>query len=191
MQWIKLPVGLASSPIARKVEQRYGLVGYARLLKVIETWACSRDASLGVVELPMEDWQGLLHATPADVRLFFNYLTTASWLTWSEPAPGSLRVTLRHCIDWIPEAELGLYAKPEQWAAWAQSELGMTAADALDPYTFGLFRHWCASNVTVNDAMAALTSRLDRGESVTPAGLHDELISQRRRRLERAKEQIA
>lgn len=191
MQWVKLPLGLSSTPVARKVEQRYGLVGYARLLKVIEAWASSRDASLGVIELPMEDWQGLLHGTPADIRLFFNYLTTANWLIWSEPTPGSLRVTLRHCIDWIPDAELGLYAKPEQWAAWAQSELGLTAEAALDPYTFGLFRHWCASNVTVNDAMQALTSRLEREQGITPAALHDELISQRRARLERAKEHRA
>lgn len=191
MQWVKLPVGLSGTAVARKVEQRFGLVGYARLLKVIEAWAVSRDASLGVVELPIEDWQSQLQASPVDVKGFFNYLAAANWVIWKEASPGSLRVTLRHCIDWIPDAELGLYAKPEQWAAWAQSELGLPPSDALDPYVFGFFRHWCASNVTVNDAMEALTSRLERNMSIAPADLHDELINQRRQRLQRAKEQLS
>lgn len=183
-----MPVGLSTFPIALKVEQRFGLAGYARLHKLVEAWAASRDCTLGVVELGLEEWQDRLQASPADIKQFLNYLAAAEWLAWSEPDNGSLRVTLRQCIDWLPESELGLYATAAQWVVWSQSELGLSNAEVSDPYVLRLFRHWCASNVTVADAMEALTGCIERGVRCTPTNLHDELISLRGRRIARAKE---
>lgn len=190
MQWLRLPADLSAQVIARKVEQRFGLQGFARLVKVLELLAASPYRDACVIELPASDWLDALAIGRADFDEFLTYLAKADWLTVEQAdEPGApLRVTLLQVGDLLPGAgELKLFTKACQWQAWCVAELGMPKDATTDPYVQQLFRRWCASNVTVTEADEAVAAAIAKQASLHPSALHAELQAIRAARLEKAK----
>lgn len=187
--WVRLPAGLSAQTVARKVEQRFGLAGFARLVKVLELLAASDYRDAGVIELPASDWLEALQLNRIDLDAFLAYLAAANWLHIDAIEPGQpLRVTLLQAGALLPTAEdPQLFTKACQWAVWCVAELGMPPDLTKDPYTQQLYRRWCASNVTVSEMQTAVQAAIAKQSSLGASVLHEELQQVRRQRLEKAK----
>lgn len=190
MSWVRLPADFSAQVTVRKVEQRFGLIGFARLVKLLELLAASPARDLCVIELAPSDWLEALQIGRSDLDAFLLYLSTANWLTYDAgEEPGApLRVTLLQAGSLLPSAEdPQLYTKACQWAAWCTAELGMPPDLTKNPYTQQLFRRWCASNVTVLEMQGAVQAAIAKQGSLGASALHDELQLIRRQRLEEAR----
>lgn len=190
MTWLRLPADLSTQTTVRKVEQRFGLPGFARLVKLLELLAASPYRDACVIELAASDWLEALQIGRADFDAFLAYLAAANWLTvdTSEEPGAPLRVTLLQAGALLPTAlDPQLFTKACQWSAWCVAELGMPPALTKDPYNQQLFRRWCASNVTVLEAADAVQAAIAKQNSLSPAALHDELQLIRRARLDKAR----
>lgn len=191
MSWVKLPADLSAQPLARKVEQRFGLVGFARLVKLLELLAASAERDACVIALPASDWEEALQVGRADLDTFLAYLEAAGWLSRDQGAePGApLRVTLLQAETLLPAAtDPQLFSRANQWAQWCTAELGMPPGVTSDPYTLQLFRRWCASNVTLDEMQEAVQLAIAKHNSLKPTDLHEMLQAVRRTRLERARQ---
>ena len=190
MLWVRLPGDLSAQPLMRKVEQRFGLAGYARLVKLLELLAASPFRDSCLIEMPASDWFEALRCGREEFDAFLAYLAAANWLTIEQDAEtgAPLRVTLLLADSLLPTADdPQLYTKPCQWAAWCVAELGMPQSLTTDPYNQQLYRRWCASNVTILEMQAAVQNAVSRQNSLSPQVLHEELQVIRRQRLDKAK----
>lgn len=189
MPALNLPFGFSTSVIASRIEKRYGLAGFARLIKLLEILASSDTASGGIVPLPRSDWRDALRCTDEELYDFLGTLMRCSWLTFSEgDEPGApLVVVFCHADDYLPMAEPLLFSAPDQWVFWCETELNMRREVTGDPLTLGLFRRWCASNVTVTEMHQACEEAAPHHSELTPGVLHAQLQAVRRVRLEKAR----
>jgi hypothetical protein len=181
---------LSNQPLTRKVEQRFGLPGFARLVKLLELLAASPCRDAGLIEMPVSDWLEALRCGREEFDTFLAYLTAANWLTVEQDAEAGapLRVTLLLAESLLPTADSPqLYTKPCQWAAWCVVELGMPPSLSTDPYNQQLYRRWCASNVTTLEMQAAVHNAVKGKNSLSPQVLHEELQLIRRQRLDKAR----
>ena len=85
---LSLPPSFSSRPIVRKIEQRFGLPGFARLLKLLEQLAESPSPESGVIELPASDWREVLQVGQLELHVFLAYLASDGFLAL-EPDPES------------------------------------------------------------------------------------------------------
>lgn len=184
---INLPPNFSALPIVLKVEQRFGLGGFAHLVKLLELFAVSPSRDAGLIELSVSDWHEALQTGPAGLPVFLAYLEAAGWLTQEQDAePGApLRVTLSDFAAFLPVLELPRVAN--DWRLWFTAELSMPDAHAKDPYTQALFRRWCATNVTLEEMNAAVELAIQAGAAPTPSNLHNFLMTVRKDKLERAR----
>lgn len=190
MPALSLPPHFSTLPIVLKVEQRFGLTGYARLIKLLELFAASPSHSAGVIELSANDWRDGLQAGPLELSLFLDYLAQDGWLSQTQPdEPGALlRVTLADPGAFLPaQAEPELLKTADQWCAWFDVELGMPALTSNDPYVTQLFRRWVATNVTTVEVEAAIELARRANVGPSPAALHDFLKTVRNTKIERAR----
>ena len=190
MAWLRLTADLSAQATVRKVEQRFGLQGFARLVKILELLAASPYRDACVIELPPSDWLEALQIGRSDLDAFLAYLAAANWLTLdtSEEQGAPLRVTLLQVGALLPTAvDPQLFDMACQSAAWCIAELGPPPELTKDPYNQQLFRRWCASNVTVLEAHDAVQAAIAKQNSLSPSALHDELQVIRRKRLEKAR----
>ena len=184
---LNLPPNFSALPIVLKVEQRFGMAGFARLIKLLELFASSPSRHSGVIELPISDWVDALQAGPQDVNEFLAYLAKAEWLSVEQgEEPGSpLRITLTAFEVFLPPLELPKIA--DQWRRWFEVELSLPPLLAKDPYTQDLFRRWCASNVTIDDMELAIELARKANTAPSPTALHDFLKTVRTTKIERAR----
>lgn len=184
---LNLPFDFSALPIVLKVEQRFGLPGFARLIKLLELFASSPSRESGVIELPISDWVDALQAGAEDINTFLAYLAKAEWLALEQgEEPGApLRVTLAAFADFLPPLELPKIA--DQWRRWFEYELSMPPLLGKDPYTQDLFRRWCASNVTINDMELAIELARNANTAPSPPALHEFLKTVRNTKIERAR----
>ena len=187
MPALNLPCDFSGLPIVLKVEQRFGLAGYARLIKLLELFAASPLRDAGVIELPVSDWGDALQAGPHDVTTFLAYLAKADWLTveQSEEPGAPLRVTLTTFAEFLPPLELPKIA--DQWRRWFEFELSMPPLLGKDPYTQDLFRRWCATNVTIEEMELAIELARNANTAASPPALHEFLKTVRNTKIERAR----
>jgi hypothetical protein len=189
MPAFSLPSNFSASAVATRIESRYGLAGFARLIKLLEILATSDTASGGVVPLPRSDWRDALGVTDDELYDFLGALMRSGWLSYSEgDEPGApLVVVFCQADDYLPQAEPLLFTSPDQWVFWCGTELNMRREVTGDPLTLGLFRRWCASNVTVTEMLQACEEAAPHHFELTPGVLHTQLQSVRRVRLEKAR----
>lgn len=189
MSALSLPSHFSSIILVGRVEKRFGLVGFARLIKLLELLGASDHASGGVVPLPKSDWLDALQASPEELHDFLNFLSKAGWLTYSEgEEPGApLVISFLKADDFLPEPAPILFAAADQWVFWCETELNMRREVTTDPSSQALFRRWCASNVTVTEMLQACEEAAPGHTILTPSVLHAQLQIVRRARLERAK----
>lgn len=189
MTLLNLPSSFSASQIACRVEKRFGLSGFARLIKLLELLGSSDHATGGVVPLPKSDWLDALQASAEELHELLNFLSKAGWLSYSEgDEPGApLVVDFLKADDFLPSAEPILFAAADQWVFWCETELNMRREVTSDPNSQGLFRRWCASNVTVTEMLQACEEAAPTNPQLTPSVLHAQLQTVRRARLERAR----
>jgi len=182
-----LPAQFSALPIVLKVEQRFGLAGFARLIKLLELFACSPSREVGTIELPISDWGDALQVGPQDLGSLLDYLAKADWLTLEqgEESGAPLRVTLTDYATFLPPLELPKIA--DQWRRWFEFELNMPPLLGKDPYTQDLFRRWCASNVTIEEMELAVELARTANTAPSPPALHEFLKTVRNTKLERAR----
>jgi len=187
MPTFSLSGDFSALPIVLKVEQRFGLPGYARLIKLLELFASSPSRDAGVIELPVSDWVDALQAGPQDVNALLAYLAKADWLTLDQgEEPGApLRVTLADYATFLPPLELPKIA--DQWRRWFEFELSMPPLLGKDPYTQDLFRRWCATNVTIEEMELAIELARNANTAPSPPALHEFLKTVRNTKIERAR----
>lgn len=179
------PVGLSEMVIGRKIEQRFGLLGLARLLKVVELVGERADASTAapVAVIAWGDFLAALHCDQEAAGDFLSYCEHARVLDRGND-DGRLRITLVGELAArlappvsVTAAASGrqLFDSEKQWAEWFKSELTCPPYLANDPVTRQLFRRWCATNVTTDEVEAATERAIKAGEAPHPAVLHDHL----------------
>lgn len=186
---IKLPADFSSNPVVLKVEQKFGLAGMARMIKVLELLAVSSGRSSGVIELLPKQWHEALQLSPVSLGPFITYLSHAGWLKAEQSTDSSvpLRVTVLDFLPFLAIADAPeLFADPEQWSAWCSHELGMPPSLATAPESVRLFRRWCATNVTVNEVEAAIELAVKASEAPSLTALHKHLKTVRTTKIEQA-----
>lgn len=195
MRGFRVPAGLSALVIARKVEQRFGLPGFARLVKLVELVADADTVPAPAAALVA--WADLLEALVADQAAageFLDYLEAAAVL---ERAGGEGRVRLTLTGELAAMlADLPLEAAPappalftrvQQWVDWFLAEFACPPYLANDPASRNLFARWIATNVTTDEAAAAVQLAVEAREAPTPAVLHDHLRAVRAAKIERAR----
>lgn len=179
------PVGLSEMVIGRKVEQRFGLLGLARLLKLVElvTERADKAAPSLTALVAWGDFLAALHCDQEAAGEFLSYCDHARVLDRGTE-DGRLRLTLvgelaaRLVPVEAPAQAVGerqLFATDKQWAEWFKADLNCPPYLVNDTATRQLFRRWCATNVTTDEVEAATARAIKAGEAPRPAVLHDHL----------------
>ncbi|NKF30436.1 hypothetical protein HER21_28620 [Pseudomonas sp. BGM005] len=189
MPMISLPANFSAQPVVSRVQHRFGLAGYARLVKMLELLGSNDPAGGGVVPLPKSDWVAALQVTAEELHEFLSFLARGGWLSYSEgDEPGApLVVHFLKADEFLPYAEPLLFSAPDQWVFWCETELNMRREVTSDPASQALFRRWCASNVTVAEMLQACEEAAPQHDQLTPSVLHAQLQAVRRERLDKAK----
>lgn len=179
------PVGLSEMVIGRKVEQRFGLLGLGRLLKLVELVMERADSSTKAptAVLAWGDFLAALHCNQEDAGEFLSYCDHARVLDRGDE-DGRLRLTLvgelvaRLVPADAPAQAVGerqLFTTDKQWVEWFKSDLNCPPYLLNDSATRQLFRRWCVTNVTVDEVEAASVRAIKAGEEPHPAVLHGHL----------------
>lgn len=187
--------GLSSLVIVRKLEQRFGVVGFGRLIKVLELVG---EVSLRVANEPFViAWADVLEGLQADDTKaweFFTYCEKAGALRVTREE-GRLQVTLCGELDALmanaPVASVMpvpvLFESDDQWAEWFAADLNCPPHLASDAQTRRIYLRWCATNVTVAEVEAAIELAIGDGRAPLPAVLHEYLKTVRNNKIERAR----
>lgn len=181
------PVGLSEMVIGRKVEQRFGLLGLARLLKLVELVMERVDRSTTVpgmsAVVAWGDFLAALHCSQEEAGEFLSYCDHARVLDRGNE-DGRLRLTLvgelvaRLVPAEAPPLAVGarqLFDSDKQWAEWFKADLNCPPYLLNDSATRQLFRRWVATNVTTDEVEAAIDRAIKASEAPHPAVLHDHL----------------
>lgn len=188
--------GLSGSVIVRKVEQRFGFPGYARLIKLLELMSVAGPVVEGApVVMPWADVLEVLQTGDMHAREFLKYCEDAKALRVTRD-DGRFQVTLfgelaalMASAPTVPAVVAGpvLFETDEQWADWFATDLDCPPYLVNDASTRQLFRRWCATNVTVAEVEAAIELAIKAKEESHPAALHDHLKTVRNTKIERAR----
>lgn len=190
MSWAKLSGAFSAQVAVRKVEQRFGLVGFARMVKLVELLATSSTRAAGSISMRPSDWLDALQIHRPELDEFLAYLQAAGWLTVEQGGePGApLTVVLANAALYLPDSsDPQLFTEAAQWADWCAVELAAPAWLINDPHTQQLFRRWCASNVTTREMAEAVQRALSASAQLSPTELHEQLQIVRRQRLQAAR----
>lgn len=188
--------GLSGLVIVRKIEQRFGFPGYARLIKLLELVSAAGPIVDGQsIAVPWADVLEILQVGDMRAREFLMYCEEAKALRVTRDG-GKFHVTLcgelAALMASAPTAP-GLPAGPvlfeteDQWAEWFAADLNCPPFLANDACTRQLFRRWCATNVTVAEVEAAVELANEAKEEPHPAALHGHLKTVRNTKIERAR----
>lgn len=193
MSTAAFPVGLSEMVIGRKVEQRFGLLGLARLLKLVELVTSRADTSISTptAVVAWGDFLAALQCNQEDAGEFLSYCDHARVLDRGSE-DGRLRLTLvgelvaRLAPPNDPARCLGdrlLFHTDKQWSDWFKADLNCPPYLVNDPATRRLFKRWCVSNVTTDEVEKATASAIKAGEAPHPAVLNDYLKALRIEKL--------
>lgn len=162
---------LSENSTAQALISRLGLVGFARLIKIVEE--CT-DA--GQVAMSWSDWLSTLACT----RDQFDELLTvldklgAFRASQAEGVSAPLMLSMGQPLQFLlakPDPATVVFTKAAQWADWMAVELAAPNWCVTDPDSQELFRRWCASNVTLAEMQQA-AELAAQVPDLTPNGLH-------------------
>lgn len=184
---LNLGGGFSARPEVRKVEQKFGLAGMARMVKLLELLEQSPARDVGVVELALSDWQEALQQGSTLLMPFLVYLAQAGWLSFEQlesSGTSPLRVTITNHRQYLFASPL--YVDPAQWQGWFAAELSTPEAVTGAAETLILFKRWCATNVTTTEVEAAIELAIQARQAPTPGVLHEHLKTVRKLKIEQA-----
>ena len=187
------PVGLSDMVIGRKIEQRFGLLGLGRLLKLVELVTERADkASISLTAVvAWGDFLAALHCDQDTAVEFLSYCDHARVLDRSAE-DGRLRLTLvgelvaRLVPAEAPAQAVGdrqLFTTAKQWVDWFKVDLNCPPYLLNDTATRQLFRRWCVNNITTDEVEAATARAIKAGEAPHPAVLYAHLKALRGEKL--------
>lgn len=187
------PVGLSEMVIGRKVEQRFGLLGLGRLLKLIElvTERADKTISTPTALVAWGDFLSALHCDQEAAADFLAYCDHARVIDRGDE-DGRLRLTLvGELVAKLVPADAPaviagsrqLFVTEKQWVEWFKADLNCPPYLVNDSSTRQLFRRWIATNVTTDEVEAATVRAIKAGEAPHPAVLHDLLKALRVEKL--------
>jgi hypothetical protein len=177
---------LSDHPTVKAVTKRLGLVGYARLIKIIEE--CT-DA--GQVAMSWSDWLSTLDCTRDqfdDLLAVFAKLG-AFRASQAEGVSAPLMLTMGQPLQFLlakPDSATVIHTRAEQWESWIKTELCSPSWLVKDESTQALFRHWCASNVSIAEVTSALELAA-LANDLSPVGIHEKIKTARASRLVQAR----
>lgn len=183
------PMWLSDLVVTKKIEQRFGVAGLGRLIKLIELFLSRGDAgskSWSVV-IAWGDFMALLQCNQEVALEFLAYCEHARLLDRTDE-DGRLRIVLVGDLaarllptEIVAPALKGrtLFDTDKQWVEWFKDDLACPPYLVNDPATRYLFRRWCATNVTLDEVEAAIELAKLAREAPTPAVLHDHLKAHR------------
>lgn len=186
---------LVQAVVGRKVEQRFGLAGLGRLFKLIElvTARATPEAKRVAAVIAWGDLFGALQCDQPAALEFLAYCGHAGVLDQGNEG-GRLRLTLTgelasllaSPVGAAPDSAPVLFVNEQQWADWFAADLDMPPYLRDDPEARRLFRHWCASNVTVAEVEAAAIRVTADGHAPMPAALHSQIRAFRQEKIRAA-----
>jgi len=177
---------LSENQTVRRVTQRLGLLGFARLVKIIEE--CTDN---GMVSLSWSDWLGLLECNREQFDELLAVLSKvgAFRASQAEGISAPLMLTMGQSLQFLlakPDPATVIHTRPEQWESWIKTELCSPAWLVKDETTQTLFRHWCASNVSLAEVTSALELAA-LAKDLSPVGIHEQIKTARASRLVQAR----
>lgn len=180
---------LSATEVVKKIEAEFALVGYARFIKTLELVA-GQGSESGTLTLSWSAWEAALAGDQESLAEFFAFCANAGAFEM-EDAGDTVVIrcpTLERPASGItsPATDSTLFTEPAQWAEWFIEDLSWPPAMANDPNNLRLFRHWCASNVTVGDMCAAIQVAIKENTGMSAGALHKQLRALRQRRIEEA-----
>lgn len=191
----RFPLSLSAAVVGRKVEQRFGLIGMARLLKLAELVISRSDpgAKRLCAVIAWGDLAAALQCSPEEATEFLAYCDHARVIDQGQEN-GRLRLSLVGELLALlgapgqssPAPSRVLFDTDSQWAEWFASDLNCPPYLRNDPATRRLFRHWCASNVTVDEVEQAAILAVREGQAPHPAVLHDHIKANRQEKIRAA-----
>lgn len=185
--------GLSALVLVKKLESRYGLLGFARLVKLLELVAEKPAAAPD--EPVVLAWADVLESLQVNDLMCFEFLAFCENAKALRVTRDESRLQLKLCgeLDALManapvQAGSGpvLFETPEQWAEWFATDLGCPPHVATDPLNRQRFRRWCATNVTVTEVEAAIELAIKASQAPTPTALHEHLRTVRTTKIERA-----
>ena len=172
-------------PVAQAVTKRLGLLGFARLVKIVEECTDS-----GQVAMSWSDWLSTLECTRDQFDGLLACLAKLGVCTASqaEGVSAPLMLTLGAPLHFLlakPDPATVILTTAAQWAEWLAVELAAPNWLLSDPASQELFRRWCASNVSLAE-MCQAAELAAKVPDVTPVGLHEKWKEIRAKRVAQA-----
>ena len=177
---------LSENETVRRITQRLGSVGFARLVKIIEE--CT---DTGMVSLSWSDWLGLLECNRDQFDELLAVLDKfgAFRASQAEGVSVPLMLTMGQPLQFLlakPDPATEVHTRPDQWETWIKTELCSPAWLVKDEATQALFRHWCASNVSLAEVSSAMELAA-LANDLSPVGIHEQIKTARASRLVQAR----
>ena len=172
-------------PVARLIDKRLGMMGFARLVRIIEECTDSGQAAMA-----RSDWFGALHCSPDEFDELLAVLDQAEAFKASQ-ADGEYALLMLSMGPRLspllakPDPSTVIHTDPAQWAEWMRVELAAPNWLLTDPASVELFRRWCATNVSLAEIQAA-AERAAQSHDMKPVGLHEQLKKIRAERIAQA-----
>ncbi|MGQ7245480.1 hypothetical protein ACUN9V_18730 [Salinicola sp. V024] len=184
------PVDYSSRPKVEQVIERFALIGYARLLLLLEDLAKAPEGDTCRRKYVYSALGSLLEAPPDVALEFIQALAEIGLVTLVDDGEFVTVTTTGICWPVAETAPSGpqLFTDPEQWAAWMHAEVGVPLAYAKGEAYSSKYRHWIASNVTTDEMERAITRTVEHGVGPTPAELHNQLKAVRAARIQEARQ---
>lgn len=185
-------LSVSGTVVGRKVEQRFGLLGLARLLKLTELVASRADPAGRRIAAVVAwgDFAAALQCAQAEANEFLTYCDHARVIDQGRDGE-RLRLTLvgelaEFMAEPVPPEPPRLFESEQQWADWFAEDLNCPPYLRNDPATRRLFRRWCAVNVTVAEVEAAAIRATSAGTAPHPAALQDHIRALREEKIKAA-----
>jgi len=107
----------------------------------------------------------------------------------AEGVSAPLMLTMGQPLQFLlakPDPATVIHTRAEQWENWIKTELCSPSWLVKDESTQALFRHWCASNVSIAEVTSALELAA-LANDLSPVGIHEQIKNARVSRLVQAR----
>lgn len=183
--WFKHMADLSAVPFVQNLESEFGLVGFARYVKVMEqcTKAGTRQACHSWLE-----WEQVLSGKRETLGPFFDFCHRHGGLVVDmndeRVKAAVVNLSLSDGVS-VPSQIFPpntLFTLIEQWANWLVEAANLPQQMVNVKGSDRVFRRWLASNVSVGEVLDVLKTAKEQDQAVESLGALHELIAKYRKR---------